>query len=97
MKLTLGNGTVMDVTDVEESYYPRNTQGVVLNIRMNSGESIEALRDAFSPEALETVTVGEGEEAKVISGYTRVDSIRRFYGGEMGYDTAVDLVKRPEY
>lgn len=93
MKLTLKNGTVMDVTDVEESYYPRNTQGVVLSIRMSSGEDIEALRDAFSPEALETVTVGEGEDAKAIFGYTQVDSIRRFYGSEMGYDTAVDLVK----
>lgn len=27
MKLTLKNGTVIDVVDVEESYYPRNTQG----------------------------------------------------------------------
>lgn len=93
MKLTLNNGTVMDVADVEESYYPRNTQGVVLSVRMNSGESIEALRGTFVPEALGTVTVGEGEDAKVISGYTRVDSIRKFYGREMGYDTAVDLVK----
>ena len=94
MKLTLKNGTVIDVTEVEESYYPRNSCGVALNIRMNSAESIEALRDAFTPEALETITVGEGDEAKTISGYTQVDSIRKFYNGAAAaYDTAVDLVK----
>ena len=93
MKLTLKNGTVIDVMDVEESYYPRNTQGVVLNIRMNSDESIEGIRDTFVPEALECLTVGEGADAKTILGYTRVDSIRKSYGGEAGYNTVVDLVK----
>lgn len=93
MKLTLKNGTVIDVTDVEESYYPRNTQGVVLNIRMNSDESIEGIRDTFVPEALECLTVGEGDDAKTILGYTRVDSIRKSYGGEAVYNTVVDLVK----
>ena len=65
MKLTLKNGTVIDVTDVEESYYPRNTQGVVLNLHMNSDESIEDLRDTFVPEALECLTVGEGETLRL--------------------------------
>ena len=36
MKLTLNNRTVLDVVTVEESYYPRNTQGVILSIRLNS-------------------------------------------------------------
>ena len=93
MKLTLKSGTVIDVTDVEETYYPRNTQGVVLNIRMNSAEGIEGFKEVFTPEALESITVGEGDEAKTITGYTQVDSIRKFYGGNAAYDTAVDLVK----
>ena len=93
MKLTLKNGTVLDVESVEESYYPRNEQGVVLSVRMNTEDGIEALRETFTPEALESVTVGEGEEAKTISGYTQVDSIRKTYGGAGEYDTTVDLVK----
>lgn len=93
MKLTLKNGTVIDVMDVEESYYPRNTQGVVLNLHMNSDESIEDIRDTFVPEALECLTVGEGDDAKTILGYTRVDSIRKSYSGDMEYNTVVDLVK----
>lgn len=93
MKLTLKNGTVLDAGSVEESYYPRNEQGVVLSVRMNTEDGIEALRETFTPEALESVTVGEGEEAKTISGYTQVDSIRKTYGGAGEYDTTVDLVK----
>ena len=93
MKLTLKNGTVLDVESVEESYYPRNEQGVVLSVRMNTEDGIEALRETFTPEALESVTVGEGEEAKTISGYTQVDSIRKAYGGAGAYDATVDLVK----
>lgn len=93
MKLTLKNGTVIDVVDVEESYYPRNTQGVLLNIHLNSEREIEELRDAFVPGALETLTVGEGDDAKTIQGYTQVDSIRKSYGGEAEYDTTVTLVK----
>ena len=93
MKLTLKNGTVLDAGSVEESYYPRNEQGVVLSVRMNTEDGIEALRKVFTPEALESVTVGEGEEAKTISGYTQVDSIRKTYGGAGEYDTTVDLVK----
>lgn len=93
MKVTLASRKVYDMVSVEESYYPRNTQGAMLNFRMNSAESIESLRDAFTPEDLETITVGEGDEAKTITGYTQVDSIRKFYGGGAGYDTAVDLVK----
>ena len=93
MKLTLKNGTVLDAGSVEESYYPRNEQGVVLSVRMNTEDGIEALRKTFTPEALESVTVGEGEEAKTISGYTQVDSIRKTYGGAGEYDTTVDLVK----
>lgn len=95
MKLTLKNGTVIDVVDVEESYYPRNTQGVLLNIHMNSQGELEDLRDAFVPEALETLTVGEGDDVKTIPGYTQVDSIRKFYGGGAEYDTTVTLVKQP--
>lgn len=95
MKLTLKNGTVLDVVDVEESYYPRNTQGVLLNIHMNSEGDIGDLRDALVPEALGTLTVGEGEKARDISGYTQVDSIRKLYGGEAGYDTTVTLMKQP--
>lgn len=93
MKLTLKNGTVLDAGSVEESYYPRNEQGVVLSVRMNTEDGIEALRETFTPEALESVTVGEGEEAKTISGYTQVDSIRKTYGGAGAYDATVDLVK----
>ena len=78
---------------MEESYYPRNEQGVVLSVRMNTEDGIEALRETFTPEALESVTVGEGEEAKTISGYTQVDSIRKTYGGAGEYDTTGDLVK----
>lgn len=95
MKLTLKNGRVIDVVDVEESYYPRNTQGVVLNLHMNSDESIENIRDTFATEALESITVGEGDNAKTILGYTLVDSIRKFYGGGAEYDTTVTLVKQP--
>ena len=40
-----------------------------------------------------TQTVGEGEEAKTISGYTQVDSIRKTYGGAGAYNATVDLVK----
>lgn len=93
MKLTLKNGEVLDVVSVEEGFYPRNDQGVILNIRMNSEQGIEALRDVFDPEVLDSITVGEGEAAKTIAGYTQVDSIRKFYGVDAQYDTAVDLVK----
>ena len=40
-----------------------------------------------------TQTVGEGEEAKAITGYTQVDSIRKTYGGAGAYNATVDLVK----
>ena len=93
MKLTLKNGTILDAESVEESYYPRNEQGVVLSLRLNTEDGIEALRDIFTPEALESVTVGEGEGAKTISGYTQVDSIRKTYGGAGAYNATVDLVK----
>ena len=93
MKLTLKNGTVIDVVDVEESYYPRNTQGVLLNIHLNSEGEIEELRDAFVPGALETMTVGEGDDVKTIQGYTQVDSIRKSYGGEAEYDTIATLLQ----
>lgn len=93
MKLTLKNGTVLDTVSVEESYYPRNSQGVILSIRMNSEESIKTLRGTFTPGALETITVGEGEDAKTIAGYTQIDSMRRLYDGKSEYDTVVDLVK----
>ncbi len=93
MKLTLKNGTVLDVESVEESYYPRNEQGVVLSIRMNTEDGIEALRETFTPEALESVTVGEGEDVKTISGYTQLDSIRKSYDGAAEYNTTVDLRK----
>ncbi len=93
MKLTLKNGTILEAVNVEESYYPRNMQGVVLSIRLNSDEDIETLKDTFTLEALESITVGEGEDAKAIAGYTQVDSIRKLYGGESSYNTAVDLMK----
>ena len=93
MKLTLKNGTDFDAVEVEEAYYPRNTQGVILSIRLNSDQDIEALKAAFTAEALESVTVGEGDDAKTLVGYTQIDSIRRLYNGDTGYNTAVDLVK----
>jgi len=93
MKLTLKNGTAMDTMSVEEYYSPGNTQGAILSIRMNSSENIETLRNMFIPEALGSVTVGEGEDAKTIAGYTRIDSIRKLYDGKTEYDTVVDLVK----
>ncbi len=93
MKVTLKSGTVLEAINVEESYTPRNTQGAVLSIRMVSTDSIETLKDRFTPAALESVTVGEGEAAKTIAGYTQVDSIRKLYDGKMDYDTVVDLVK----
>lgn len=93
MKLTLKNGMVLDVESMEESYYPRNTQGVVLSIRMNSQDGIEALREVFAPEALERIIIGEGGSAKTITGYTQIDSIRKIYDGNAGYDTAVELVR----
>ena len=96
MKLTLKNGTILDAESVEESYYPRNEQGVVLSLRLNTEDGIEALRDIFTPEALESVTVGEGEGAKTISGYTQVDSIRKTYGGDAEYDTTVALNKKAQ-
>ena len=55
----------------------------VLSIRMVSTDSIETLKDRFTPAALESVTVGEGEAAKTIAGYTQVDSIRKLYDGKM--------------
>ena len=94
MKLTLKNGTVLDVESVEESYYPRNTQGVVLSVRMNTADSIDSLREAFAPEAVKGITVGEGGSAKTITGYARIDSIRKTYDGAVQYDTTVDLVKQ---
>lgn len=93
MKVTLKNGKALEAVSVEESYTPRNVQGAVLSIRMVSTESIEALKNQFTPAALESVTVGEGENAKTITGYTRTDSIRKLYDGQMEYDTVVDLVK----
>ena len=93
MKVTLKNGTTLEAVNMEESYTPRNTQGAVLSIRMVSTDSIETLKDRFTPAALESVTVGEGEAAKTIAGYTQVDSIRKLYDGKMEYDTVVDLVK----
>ena len=38
-------------------------------------------------------TVGEGEDAKTVAGYTQIDSIRKLYDGQVEYDTVVDLVK----
>ena len=93
MKLILKNGAAFDVVEVEEAYYPRNTQGLILSIRMNNSEDIEALKTAYTPEALESVTVGEGEDAKALAGYTQIDSIRRLYSGDTGYNTAIGLVK----
>lgn len=93
MKVTLKNGTALEAVSVEESYTPRNTQGAVLSIRMVSTKSIDELRDLFVPAVLESVTVGEGEAAKTIAGYTQVDSIRKLYDGQMEYDTTVDLVR----
>lgn len=92
MKVTLKNGTALEAVNVEESYSPRNTQGAVLSIRMVNDDSIETLKSLFAPAALESVTVGEGEDAKTITGYTRVDSIRKLYSGQMDYDAVVDLV-----
>ena len=60
---------------------PGTPRGVLLNIHLNSEGEIEELRDAFVPGALETLTVGEGDDVKTIPGYTQVDSIRKFYGG----------------
>ena len=94
MKLTLKNGTILEAVDVEESYYPRNTQGVVLSIRLNSDEDIETLKGTFTLEALESIAVGEGEDAKIITGYNQIDSIRKLYGGDTEYNTAVDLTKQ---
>ena len=65
----------------------------MLSIRMNTEDGIEALRKVFTPEALESVTVGEGEDVKTISGYTQLDSIRKSYGGAAEYNTTVDLRK----
>lgn len=93
MKVTLNNGAALEAVSVEESYTPRNTQGAVLSIRMVSTDSIEALKDRFTPAALETVTVGEGEDVKTVTGYTRIDSIRKLYDGQTEYDAVVDLVK----
>lgn len=93
MKLTLKNGRILDVQSVEESYYPRNQQGVVLSVRMKGEDDLASLREIFTPEALESVTVGQGDEASTILGYTQIDSIRRFYGGDTEYNITVDLVK----
>lgn len=93
MKVTLKNGTTLEAVNMEESYTPRNAQGAVLSIRMVSTKSIEELKGIFTPAALESVTAGEGEDAKSIAGYTQVDSIRKLYDGQMEYDTVVDLVK----
>ena len=40
-----------------------------------------------------SVTVGESDDANTLAGYTQIDSIRRLYSGDTGYNTAVDLVK----
>lgn len=96
MKLNLANGKVLDVVDVEETFYPRNVQGVILNIHMNSDEDIETLKDTFIPDALSEIVVGEGDDAKTIIGYTQVDSIRRLYRGGNLYNTMIDLVKAAE-
>ena len=93
MKVTLKNGTTLEAVNMEESYTPRNTQGAVLSIRMVSTKSIEELKGIFTPAALESVTAGEGEDAKSIAGYTQVDSIRKLYDGQMEYDTVVDLIQ----
>ena len=93
MKVTLKNGTTLEAVNMEESYTPRNAQGAVLSIRMVSTKSIEELKGIFTPAALESVTVGDGEDAKTITGYTQVDSIRKFYDGQMEYDTVVDLIQ----
>lgn len=45
MKLVLQSGKTLGVVGVEESYYPRNTQGIVFSTRMNSGADVEALRE----------------------------------------------------
>lgn len=94
MKVTLKDGTVLDAVGVEKTYNPRNVQGIVFSIRMNSDADVEDLREIFNPDALESIIVGEGASAKTVNGYTQVDSIRKLYGGEADYDTAVDLVKQ---
>lgn len=93
MKVTLKNGTALEAISVEENYTPRNTQGAVLSIRMVSTKSIEELKDLFISAALESITVGEGEDAKTVAGYIQVDSIRKLYDRQMDYNAVVDLVK----
>lgn len=94
MTITLNDGTTMEVAGIEEAYYTSNTNGIMLNIRMQSDDDIATLKDRFNPQATEIITVTDGDNVNEISGYTKIDSIRRLYAGTDGtYNTAIDLVK----
>lgn len=94
MKVTLANGTVFDnVSNVEEVFSSRMDRGTTLSVRMKSNMSVDQLREAFAADATAAITVNDGEKDMVISGYTVLDSIRKFYDGKVDYNTAIDLLK----
>lgn len=93
MKVTLKNGMVFEAVNVEESYNPRNNRGTVLSIRANSAETVENLRDMFSAEAITEIHVQNGDADIAFTGYTVLDSVRKFYDGQSQYNTTIDLVR----
>lgn len=94
MKITLNNGKVLEAESVEESFSPRmETRGVVLHIGLRTDSSVKELAGIFTPEAISSITVGEGESAGVLEGYGEVDAIRKLYNAGQGTNTYVDLLK----
>lgn len=93
MKVTLKNGKTMDVVSVEENYSPHNGRGVMLSIRADSDETVEALSGMFTADAVSEIHVENGGNDLVFAGYTVLDSVRKFYDGETQANTIIDLAK----
>lgn len=93
MKVTLKSGKTLEAVNVEESYNPRGNQNTVLSIRMNCGESVAQLREVFTPEETESVQVEYRGEPVTFTGYTRIDSVRRYFDEQVEYNATVDLVQ----
>lgn len=76
MKLVFANGTELEVTQVVESIFPKNTEGVkngrVLEIRMTDGQEqdLEELVAMFTPETCARLDVVADYGTVGYTGYT---------------------------
>lgn len=93
MKVTLNSGKTIEAVSVEESFNPRGSQNTVLSIRMACAENVAQLREIFTPEETATVQVEYHGETVAFEGYTKIDSVRRYFDDQVEYNATVDLVQ----